>query len=106
MTEVGIVQMLEYPFDATQILAKRKRIRRELLDANGAWMDKRIAIFGGSTTHDIKEIVDLFLLKNGIRAEFYESEYGQYWQDAMLPNIELEAFKPDIFLCIHPFATS
>jgi len=90
------MQILDYPFDAAQILAKRKRIRREFLERNVAWIDKRIAILGGSTTHDIKDILDLFLLNNGIRAEFYESEYGLYWQDAMFPNTELEAFNADV----------
>ena len=94
--DVTIMQILAYPFDAAQILAKRKRIRRELLEKDLTWIDKRIVILGGSTTHDIKEILDLFLLNNGIRAEFYESEYGQYWQDAIFPNAKLEAFNADI----------
>ena len=80
----------------TDLLLKRKKIRRELLSQERDWLDKKIAILGGSTTHDIKDILDLFLLNNGIRAEFYESEYNQYWQDVMFDNPELEAFKPDI----------
>ncbi|MDR0858707.1 MAG: HAD family hydrolase, partial [Oscillospiraceae bacterium] len=87
---------LTYPFNAEQILAKRKRIRRELLDSSAAWLDKRVAILGGSTTHDLRDILELFLLSHGIRAKFYESEFAQYWQDAMFPNPELEAFKPDV----------
>jgi FkbH-like protein len=79
------------------LLAKRKRYRLELLESNKAFIVKRIAILGGSTTHDIREALDLFLLNHGIRCEFYESEYAQYWQDAMFPNAELEEFKPDIF---------
>jgi len=88
--------ILDYPFDAAQILAKRKRIRRELLGGERAWIDKRIAILGGSTTHDIKEILELFLLNNGIRNEFYESKYGQYWQDAIFPNEEFKEFITDV----------
>jgi FkbH-like protein len=86
---------LDYPFDPQAILSKRKKIKRELLRGAG-FMDKRVAILGGSTTHDITDILELFLLKNGIRPSFYESEYARYWQDAMFPNPELEAFKPDI----------
>lgn len=85
------------PFDGTMLL-KRKKIRRELLENGSDWLDKKIAILGGSTTHDIKDILELFLLNQGIRAEFYESEYNQYWQDIMFDNAELETFKPDIIL--------
>jgi FkbH-like protein len=91
---------LDHPFDAQQILLKRKKLRRELLGDGVGFMDKRVAILGGSTTHDIRNILELFLLRNGIRPSFYESEYAQYWQDAVFPNSELEAFKPDI-LFIH-----
>lgn len=83
------------PF-SRDLLTKRKKIRRELLESGISFVDKRIAILGGSTTHDIKDILDLFLLHYGIRCVFYESEYDQYWQEAMFPNPELEAFKPDI----------
>ncbi len=94
---------LEYPFDSAYLLKKRKTIKRELLveievaKADGAKiLEKRIAILGGSTTHDIRDILELFLLNNGIKAEFYESEYEQYWNDVMFDNAELVEFKPDI----------
>ncbi|MBD5169827.1 MAG: HAD-IIIC family phosphatase [Oscillibacter sp.] len=83
------------PFSG-ELLAKYKKIRRELLAGGAAFLDKRIAILGGSTTHNIVQALDLFLLHHGIRCEFYESEYAQYWQDAMFPNPELENFRPDI----------
>ena len=85
---------LQYPFDSQLLLRKRKSIRRELLAEEGL-LGKHIAILGGSTTHDVKEMLELFLLDHGIRPMFYESEYGQYWQDVMFPNPELEEFKPD-----------
>ena len=40
--------------------------------------------------------MELFLLNNGIKASFYESEYGMYYEDAVFENRELEAFHPDI----------
>lgn len=79
-----------------QLLLKRRMIKRELLSRDIEWLDKKIAILGGSTTHDIKDVLELFLLNYGIRAEFYESEYNQYWQDIMFDNNELVMFKPDI----------
>lgn len=88
---------LEYPFDANAILAKKKKLRKILKAENeGTAAKKRIAILGGSTTNDIKLVMELFLLNNGIEPEFYESEYNQYYQDAMFPNAELEAFAPDV----------
>lgn len=96
------MQELEYPFDSDYILKKSKRIRRELLTGEGSenggrtFLKKKIAVLGGSTTHDIIRILDLFLLDQGIEAEFYESEYAQYWQDAMFDNPELKVFGPDL----------
>lgn len=90
--------LLEYPFDSQIILKKRKTIKKELLESSISFIEKHIAILGGSTTHDIKDILELFLLKYGIKPNFYESEYGLYWQDAMFYNSELAEFQPDIIL--------
>lgn len=87
--------LLQYPFDSQLLLRKRKSIKKELLASQGL-MEKHIAILGGSTTHDIKDMLELFLLDQGIRPVFFESEYDQYWQDAMFDNLELEELKPDV----------
>ena len=87
---------LEYPFDAEYIIKKRKSIKRTLLADGSKRLKKKIAVFGGSTTNDIGVYLELFLLNQGIEAEFYQSEYAQYWQDAMFPSEELLSFKPDI----------
>ena len=87
---------LEYPFDSNYILTNKKKLRRRLLAEEGKRIQKRIAILGLSTTHDIKEVLELFLLNYGIEPEFYESEYAQGWNDAMFDSPELLAFKPDI----------
>ncbi|MCR5501835.1 MAG: HAD-IIIC family phosphatase [Lachnospiraceae bacterium] len=90
------MKCLEYPFDPNYILEKKKKIRRELLEVGGPFIDKKIAILGGSTTNDIRLILELFLLDQGIRPAFYESEYNRYYEDAMFPNPELEEFGPDV----------
>ena len=87
---------LEYPFDAEYLLGKKKKIRRQLLEEQTVYIDKKIAILGGSTTNDIRQLLELFLLNYGIRPAFYESEYNQYYQDAMFSNEELEDFAPDV----------
>ncbi len=87
---------LEYPFDSAYIMKKRRSIKKSLLSDGSARIKKKIAVLGGSTTNDIISIAELFLLNNGIEPEFYQSEYGQYWQDAMFPPEELAQFAPDI----------
>ncbi|MCR5416866.1 MAG: HAD-IIIC family phosphatase [Pseudobutyrivibrio sp.] len=91
---------LQYPFDGDYITSKKKRIKKELLASGANFIDKKIAILGGSTTANIMQVMELFLLDNGIRPEFYESEYNKYYEDAVFPNPELEEFNPDfIYVC-------
>lgn len=87
---------LEYPFDSEYVLKKSKKIKRQLLEEGGNFLSKKIAVLGGSTTHDIIRVLEVFLLNQGIRPVFYESEYAQYWQDAMFDNPELVNFAPDM----------
>lgn len=90
------MKILEYPFDSEYILKKKKAIKKELLLKDIKFLKKNVAILGGSTTNDIKLVLELFLLNYGIQPTFYESEYNQFWQDATFKNTELEEFKPDI----------
>ena len=87
---------LEYPFDSEYILKKSKKLKRELLESRTDFLSKNIAVLGGSTTHDIVRILEVFLLNRGIRPVFYESEYAQYFQDVMFDNPELTEFAPDL----------
>lgn len=87
---------LEYPFDTRFILSKKKKIKRELLKSGLNFTDIKVAVLGGSTTNDIIQILELFLLNYGLKPVFYESEYNQYYQDAVFENSELAAFHPDI----------
>lgn len=87
---------LEYPFDAGWILANRRKIRKTLLNSDRNYIEKKIAVLGGSTTTNIIQTLELFLLNYGVKAIFYESEYGKYYEDAMFYNPELEKFNPDL----------
>jgi predicted enzyme involved in methoxymalonyl-ACP biosynthesis len=86
---------LVYPFDAAFILRKKKAIKAELL-LKSDLKDLNVAILGGSTTAEIKDILELFLLKSGIKPNFYESEFNRYYEDAMFKNEKLINFKPDV----------
>ena len=92
------MRALEYPFDSEYILKKKRSIKKQLLEEldENSCIKKRIAILGGSTTNDIKVVLELFLLNYGIKPEFYESEYNQYYEDAMFPGEELKSFAPEI----------
>lgn len=87
---------LLFPFDNALLLKTRKKLKRSLLADGSARIKKKIAVLGGSTTSDVISMLDVFLLEQGIEAEFYESEYAQYWQDAVFSNEELDEFKPDL----------
>ena len=87
---------LEYPFDGKYIIGKKIKLRKQLISDGTSRMQKKIAILGGSTTNDIKLCMELFLLNYGIDPVFYESEYNQYYQDAMFPPDKLMEFHPDI----------
>ncbi len=87
---------LDHPFDADYLIKKKKTLKRVLLAEDTKYIDKKIAVLGGSTTHDIVVMLELFLLNFGIRPAFYESEYNKYWEDVMFDDPQLTAFAPDI----------
>jgi FkbH-like protein len=86
---------LEYPFDPAFLMRKKTALRRELL-AKAHLMEKRIAILGGSTTAEVKDMLELFLLKAGIKPQFYESEYNKYYEDLNFDNPQLRSFNPEL----------
>lgn len=90
------MKCLEYPLDVDYIMKKKRSIRRELLADGRKRTPFRIAVLGGSTTNEVVAMLELFLLDAGIEPSFYESEYNQFYNDAMFPCPELEAFKPEL----------
>ncbi len=86
---------LEYPFDSSYILKKRKKLKRELLENGQTRIKKKIAVLGGATVDDIVSCLELFLLDNGIEPVFYKSEYNMYWEDAVFGG-EIDEFEPDV----------
>ncbi len=91
---------LEYPFDGALIIKKKKSLKRRLLEEGKNFTPLRIAILGGQTTNDIKNVLEVFLLNYGIKGDFYESEYNMFYEDGMFENPELKNFAPEIiYLC-------
>src|SRR5208283_2756895 len=86
---------LIHPIDVATVLRKRRSLKRELLEQPNL-VPTRIAILGGSTTSEVKSMLELFLLAQGIQPTFYESEYNRYSEDVLFENPELWNFKPEI----------
>lgn len=89
-------KIFNYPFDSQLILKKKKAIKRHLISNIETKIVKKVAILGGSTTNEVANCMELFLLNQGIAVEFYQSEFGRFYEDAIFGNDELNAFAPDI----------
>ncbi|MEG0769538.1 MAG: HAD-IIIC family phosphatase [Ruthenibacterium sp.] len=89
------MEELEYPFDGAYILQKKRSIKRALSEKTGL-IPKKIAIMSGSTIGEIKNILELFLLNEGIRPEFYVGGYALYYENLMFDDGSLAAFAPDM----------
>ena len=88
--------IFSYPLDDEMILRKKRSFKRKLLESQQNFLEKKIAILGGSSTHEVREILELFLLDGGIKPCFYESEYNRFYEDAVFDNQALLDFDPDI----------
>lgn len=91
-----MIKELEYPFDSVGVLRKKRALKKRCLEQRENWLEIRIAVLCGSTVADICDILELFLLNEGIRPQFYQSEFGKYWEDAVFDNPELEHFRPQV----------
>ncbi|MGB7437323.1 MAG: HAD-IIIC family phosphatase [Candidatus Acidiferrum sp.] len=86
---------LRLPADAASIVRQRKALVRELLKQPNL-VPTRVAILGGSTTTEVKNMLELFLLGHGVQPSFYESGYNRFSEDVLFENPDLWKFKPDI----------
>lgn len=59
-------------------------------------LEKKIAILSGSTVGVIKDALEVGLLQQGIRPDFFVGDYNMFFEDAVYGNKELEKFGPDI----------
>jgi FkbH-like protein len=82
-------------FSVEDLLRKRKRLRRELLETP-LLQGVKIAVLGGSTTNEVVDLLELLLLADGFAPNIYQSEYNKYYEDAVLDPKRLQTFNPDI----------
>jgi FkbH-like protein len=77
------------------LLISRKGWKRKL-SASEALKPIRIAVLAGSTATEVVDILEILLLAIDLRPEFYVSEYGRYFEDAVVDSAALEAFQPNL----------
>ncbi len=95
MLQSEVLKVFRFPIAVADILSKRRVLRKELLKQANL-VPTRIAILGGSTTTEVKSMLELFLLAQGIEPVFYESGYNRYLEDVEFENPDLWNFKPNI----------
>jgi FkbH-like protein len=78
-----------------ELLLKRKSLRRQLSAIEGL-QPIRIAVLGGTTTNEVVDLLEVFLLAAGFQPTFYQSGYGRFYEDAVLDPTDLIAFAPDV----------
>jgi FkbH-like protein len=81
--------------DIQDLIRKRRSLRRELSSREGLH-PLRIAVLGGATTNELVDLLELHLLDAGFRPAFYQSEYGQFYEQAVHGTADLQAFAPDL----------
>lgn len=89
------MQELEYPFDGGWIRRQVKKIKKELLLQENL-IPKKIALLSGSTIGQLKQVLEVFLLNQGIQPTFYEGAYNNYYEEAVFATDALIDFAPDI----------
>jgi FkbH-like protein len=53
-------------------------------------------VLGGSTTQEVVDLWELYLLESGFLPTFHQSEYGRFYVDAVHDTEALVEFKPDL----------
>src|SRR6516164_2430297 len=61
-----------------------------------------LAILGGFTTHQLRDLIELYLFAAGVSVEIYEAEYGVFRQEILDSNSKLYESKPNVvYLATH-----
>ncbi len=82
-------------YSAEEFLRKMRGLRRKYAAVDGL-QPVRIAVLGGTTTNELVDFLEVFLLSAGFQPTFFQSEYGRFYEDAVVDSGELVAFAPNI----------
>ena len=86
-------ELLRYPF----IMEHKAGMKEELLEKGGL-QDIRIGVLCGSTFGVVQDLLELFLLLNGIRPAFWIGSYDRVYEEACFTEPSLAEFRPEIVL--------
>lgn len=86
---------MDYPFDSEFILRNKRSLKKEFENHPGL-IKKNIALLSGTTIGEIKSILEIFLLQNGIQPVFYIGDYNKYYEDIVFDDGTLGDFHPDV----------
>ena len=90
MTDLN--SLFAYPFNASKLFRKREDIKQAL--APRAQQKIKVVLLSGSTIGELKELIEVFLLRFGIECEFWEGAYNGFYEEAMFARA-LWDFSPD-----------
>ncbi|MGA2634332.1 MAG: HAD-IIIC family phosphatase [Terracidiphilus sp.] len=82
-------------YTVDDLILKGKSLRRQLSVKDGL-QPIRIAFLGGSTTNEVANLLELFLLDSGFQPVIHQSEYGRYFEDSVIDPSDLVTFAPDV----------
>src|SRR5579871_5755608 len=77
------------------LLMQRRSLRRQL-SARENLQPIRIAVLSGSTTNELVNLLELWLLESGFSPLFYQTEYGRFHEEAVYEPQAIIDFQPDI----------
>jgi FkbH-like protein len=86
----AVSPLLDYP----SLMSLRRFLKAPRAAAGSHAM--RLAILGGPTTIQLRQLIELFLAGEGIAAEIYEAEYGLFRQEILSDGSALDAFRPEV----------
>lgn len=87
----GVSPLLDY----SSLMTLRRFLRQGPFAGNGRRV-VRVAILGGPTTIQLRQLMEVFLASEGIAAEMYEADYGLFRQEILTSGSGLDVFGPEI----------
>ena len=94
--------VLSHPIDFS-LLPRKKRTLIKTLRTQPDLVPLKIFVASGSTTNEITDYLELFLLDIGVKPIIKLSDFNRYYEELIFPSDELLKFDPDV-IYIHSSA--
>ena len=91
----NVADISEKSHSSVKLIREAGKLIRQLRAAPGS-KEIRIAVLGGSTSQEVVTLLELFLLQKGLSPVLWQSEYGSYYEDAVLDCRQISEFQPDL----------